>query len=215
MRAFFSPRLVADAALANTHLNAQERGAYRLLLGVAWRSTRGLPDDDAKLARWARVDLRTWRRIKPVVMASWTLADGRWTRKRLDNEREAAARRAGTARRDGSGGGRPLSAGMEASRGRAADAAADRLCCPGVAKPADFRALARQHGAGAIAALAAILSDRTAPLGARLNAAQALLDRGFGKPARKADDEASRDVPRDITLRRIFVRPGERDPAGS
>jgi hypothetical protein len=78
---------------------------------------------------------------------------------------------------------------------------------PGVAKPSDLRALARSHGAGAIALLAAILNDPTASLRARRIAAQALLDRGFAKSTQEADREANAAEP--ITIRRIIVRPGD------
>jgi len=88
--------LATDAYLADTnHLDAQQHGAYLLLLMTAWRC-RGrpqLPDDDKLLARCARVESRTWRRIKPVVMAFWTLGeDGFWTQKRQLEMRQIASR---------------------------------------------------------------------------------------------------------------------------
>lgn len=42
--------------------------------------------------------------------------------------------------------------------------------------------IAQRHGEGAIAILAAIASDTEAPAAARVSAANAILDRGFGKP---------------------------------
>ena len=71
MSRFPSLPLFTDAFLADTgHLTAQETGAYLLLIMMAWRLPGcRLPDDDAKLARWARVDARTWRHLKPVVMS--------------------------------------------------------------------------------------------------------------------------------------------------
>jgi uncharacterized protein YdaU (DUF1376 family) len=103
--------LFTDAFIADTgHLTAQETGAYLMLLMVAWRTTDcRLPDNDDKLARWARVDRRTWLRIKPTVMEFWTLADGAWTQKRLSKEREIVSKRAEVARRNGEQGGRPKS----------------------------------------------------------------------------------------------------------
>jgi uncharacterized protein YdaU (DUF1376 family) len=90
MSEFPSLPLFTDAFIADTgHLTATETGAYLMLLMVAWRSPECcLPDDDAKLGRWARVDPRIWSRIKPKVMEFWALADGRWTQKRLTSERE-------------------------------------------------------------------------------------------------------------------------------
>lgn len=103
--------LFTDAFIADTgHLNAQETGAYLMLLMVAWRSPEcRLPDNDDKLARWARVDRRTWIRIKPTVMEFWTLAEGIWTQKRLSKERDIVSKRADVARRNGEQGGRPKS----------------------------------------------------------------------------------------------------------
>jgi uncharacterized protein YdaU (DUF1376 family) len=111
MSAFPSLPLFTDAFIADTgHLTAQETGAYMMLLMVAWRSSEcHLPDDDEKLARWARVDRRTWLRIKPTVMEFWTLRDGFWTQKRLSSERDIVSKRADVARSNGKHGGRPKS----------------------------------------------------------------------------------------------------------
>jgi uncharacterized protein YdaU (DUF1376 family) len=109
MSQFPSLPLFTDAFIADTgHLSAQETGAYLLLLMMAWRLPDcRIPDDDARLARWARVDARTWRHIKPQVMEFWTFSDGFWTQKRLTKEREFASKRANTARVNGARGGRP------------------------------------------------------------------------------------------------------------
>ncbi|MBA9067191.1 uncharacterized protein YdaU (DUF1376 family) [Methylobacterium sp. RAS18] len=111
MSAFPSLPLFTDAFIADTgHLNAQQTGAYLMLLMVAWRSPEcRLPDDDDKLARWARVDRRTWSRVKPAVMEFWTLRDGFWTQKRLTQERDIVSKRADAARLNGKHGGRPKS----------------------------------------------------------------------------------------------------------
>lgn len=103
--------LYTDTFLADTgHLNATETGAYLTLLMVAWRSPGcRLPDDDQKLARWARVDPRTWGRIKPRIMDFWTLADGFWTQGRLALEADKASKMAEAKRSNGRLGGRPKS----------------------------------------------------------------------------------------------------------
>lgn len=108
MSAFPTLPLFTDAFIADTgHLSATETGAYLMLLMVAWRTSDcRLPDDDSRLAKWARVDLRTWRRIKATVMGFWTLADGAWSQKRLLKEREAVTKRAEAARSNGTVGGR-------------------------------------------------------------------------------------------------------------
>lgn len=49
--------------------------------------------------------------------------------------------------------------------------------------PPDIRSLARQHSETAINTLRGIASSKSAPAAARVTAACALLDRGYGKPA--------------------------------
>ena len=58
--------------------------------------------------------------------------------------------------------------------------------------PTDIRSLARQHTALAVKTLVGIASQRTAPHSARVAAATALLDRGWGKP--KKELELNQDV---------------------
>ncbi len=49
--------------------------------------------------------------------------------------------------------------------------------------PTDIKSLARIHTKSALATLAHIMRQKKAPAAARVAAAQALLDRGWGKPA--------------------------------
>lgn len=49
----------------------------------------------------------------------------------------------------------------------------------------DVKQLAREHAPGAIETLASIMRDGLMPPAARVSAAQALLDRGFGKPSQE------------------------------
>ena len=81
--------LFTDAYLADTgHLSGVESGAYLHLLIIAWRMPDcALPDDDLRLARWARFSPHVWKQIKPIVMSFWDLRDGMWTQKRLLDER--------------------------------------------------------------------------------------------------------------------------------
>lgn len=78
-----------DAYLYDTrHLSLEEHGAYWLLLMAAWRMPDcALPDDDVRLARILAISAKKWARLKPVVMGFWQLDDGRWTQKRLLQER--------------------------------------------------------------------------------------------------------------------------------
>jgi hypothetical protein len=56
--------------------------------------------------------------------------------------------------------------------------------------PTDIRSLARSHTETAIRVLAGIMREPDAPAAARVSAAQALLDRGWGKP----DQTVTNDV---------------------
>ncbi|MEW9624687.1 hypothetical protein [Rhodanobacter geophilus] len=57
----------------------------------------------------------------------------------------------------------------------------------------DVRAVAQGYGCDAIEALAAIMHDATAPPAARVAAANALLDRGYGKARQTIDYGVSGD----------------------
>jgi len=58
--------------------------------------------------------------------------------------------------------------------------------------PDDIAALAREHARAAIAVLAEIMTDADAPAGARISAAKALLERGWGKAGTKPPDDGNR-----------------------
>lgn len=53
--------------------------------------------------------------------------------------------------------------------------------------PTDIRSLARSHTETAIRTLAGIMNEERAPAAARVSAAQALLDRGWGKAPQTMD----------------------------
>lgn len=102
MAEFPALNLYTDAFLADTpHLGALETGAYMSLLMASWRTEDGgLADDDVMLARMARCEKREWKRIRPVVMAFWTMCqDGKWRQKRLEIERENARAKSQSAAR--------------------------------------------------------------------------------------------------------------------
>ena len=63
---------------------------------------------------------------------------------------------------------------------------------PGV--PADVRELCKSRAVDAINTLAAVMTDVEAPPAARVAAANAILDRGFGKPAQTINANVSRSV---------------------
>lgn len=55
-----------------------------------------------------------------------------------------------------------------------------------------YRDIARSHSALALTTLAEICGDSAAPAPARIGAAVALLDRGWGKPEQKIDVDVSK-----------------------
>lgn len=87
--------LFGDAYLADTrHLSLEEHGAYLQLLMIAWRAPNcALPDDDARLARMLGVTVKKWAKLKPVVLAFWTLTVNGWEQKRLSKERRFVAKK--------------------------------------------------------------------------------------------------------------------------
>jgi len=94
MAKYPSMPLFTDAFISDTmHLNAAQTGAYLMLLMCAWRTKDGsLPDDDRQLSRFARMNLRTWKANKEIVMSFWRLNDEqKWVQGRLLDERNYVA----------------------------------------------------------------------------------------------------------------------------
>lgn len=63
----------------------------------------------------------------------------------------------------------------------------------------DIRSLARSHTATALKTLAGIMQQDDAPPAARVSAACALLDRGWGKPSQTVDMTVRRQIARDLS----------------
>lgn len=64
--------------------------------------------------------------------------------------------------------------------------------------PADIRSLARSYTESAIKTLAGIMQQPEAPHAARVSAATALLDRGWGKPQQSVDMTVRKAIARDL-----------------
>ncbi|MFA7280833.1 MAG: hypothetical protein WC100_12120 [Sterolibacterium sp.] len=64
--------------------------------------------------------------------------------------------------------------------------------------PADIRSLARSHTDSALRTLANIMVNDEAPPAARVSAAQALLDRGWGKAAQTVDMTVKRATAKEL-----------------
>lgn len=73
--------------------------------------------------------------------------------------------------------------------------------------PIEIRSLARAHTASAIKTLAGIMNEKKAPAAARVSAAQALLDRGWGKSPQPLDGDGEGGAINVIAeIRRTIVR---------
>lgn len=105
----YMPLYVADYLADTTHLSTLEHGAYVLLLMSMWRSGGSLPDDDAKLAKFARMTSAQWARVRHTVMQFFDVSDGVVTQSRLSREIDRHANVVRQRRESGSKGGRAKS----------------------------------------------------------------------------------------------------------
>ena len=81
------PLYIGDYLADTTHLGALQSGAYLHLIMHYWQHG-GLPDDEAAIARIARLTPTEWRRVRPTLAAFFY--DG-WKHKRIDEELAHAA----------------------------------------------------------------------------------------------------------------------------
>ena len=100
------PLYVADYLADTTHLSTLEHGAYCLLLMSMWRAGGSLPNDPAKLAKFARMTSAQWARIEATVMQFFDVSDSDVTQSRLAREIEKHAGVVRQRRESGSKGGR-------------------------------------------------------------------------------------------------------------
>lgn len=79
------PLYIGDWEGDTGHLDCEQDGAYMRLVRWYWRN--GPPkDDDATLARIIRMDLKRWRKVRATLAEFFTVADGVWRHKRVDEE---------------------------------------------------------------------------------------------------------------------------------
>ncbi len=78
---------------------------------------------------------------------------------------------------------------------------------------AEIKALAKKHSKAAIKVLATIMNQADGPATARVSAAQALLDRGWGKAAQPVAGEDG-GLPVLTKIERVIVDPAEKDSSG-
>jgi uncharacterized protein YdaU (DUF1376 family) len=109
------PLYVADYLADTSHLTTLEHGAYMLLIMHYWRSG-GLPDDDAKLARIARMSAEQWASVRDTVADLFY--DG-WKHKRVDIELARAEEKHETRVNAGKKGGEKKASNAKAELGNA------------------------------------------------------------------------------------------------
>lgn len=81
--------------------------------------------------------------------------------------------------------------------------------------PTQIKSLARSHTEAAINVLSGIMNQTEAPPAARVQAAQALLDRGWGKPTQPIAGDDDADPIRHEMIKRVIVDPtGNSDGPG-
>jgi uncharacterized protein YdaU (DUF1376 family) len=82
----YMPLYVADYLADAAHLTTQEHGAYLLLIMNYWQRGGPLPDDDARLARIARMGPREWARVRDSLSEFFEVVCGTWSHSRVDSE---------------------------------------------------------------------------------------------------------------------------------
>lgn len=80
------PLYWGDYLRDTAHLSASEHGAYLLLIGHYWTSGQPLQDDDARLARIARMSPREWKAARVALSEFFNIDNGLWSHKRIDRE---------------------------------------------------------------------------------------------------------------------------------
>jgi len=100
--------VATDAFIADTtHLDAEQTGAYMMLLMSLWRSPGAkLPMDDKKLCRMARVSPRRWPVIWSVISEFFTVKDGFVAHNRVTSDRVKVREKIEVARQHGAQGGK-------------------------------------------------------------------------------------------------------------
>lgn len=82
----YMPLFVADYLADTAHLSTTQHGAYLLLIMNYWQRGGPLPDDDARLAKIARVGPREWARMRDTLSEFFAVGDGAWSHSRLTRE---------------------------------------------------------------------------------------------------------------------------------
>lgn len=102
----FMQLYVSDFIGDTLHLSAEQIGAYMLLLMAMWNAGGELPDDDAKLARIARMSIKKWRSDAVDLRGFFEARDGVIFHNRLTKELQKSERKSQSRSAAGAEGGR-------------------------------------------------------------------------------------------------------------
>lgn len=99
----FMQLYVSDFIGDTLHLSPEQVGAYLLLLMAMWNADGKLPNNEAKLARIARMSLKKWRAAAPDLMPFFEqekdhISHGRLTKELQKSERQSQSRSAAGAK---------------------------------------------------------------------------------------------------------------------
>jgi uncharacterized protein YdaU (DUF1376 family) len=80
------PMFWGDYLRDTGHLSPAEHGAYLMLIAHQWTTAKPLADDDARLARIAKMTAREWKSAKANIVPFFTIRNGEWSQKRVADE---------------------------------------------------------------------------------------------------------------------------------
>ena len=83
-----------DSLLGDTaHLDAEQFGAYCLMLFVAWRSPdNSLPNCDSQLANITRLTPAKWKKSRDILLSFWSVDNNKLRQKKLDFVKNSVAK---------------------------------------------------------------------------------------------------------------------------
>lgn len=90
------PLFIGDYRRDTARLTCEQHGAYLQLIFDYWVAGPP-PDDDSVLARIVGLDIRAWKKSRPVLERYFAVSGGVWRHKRIDEELAGASERSGKA----------------------------------------------------------------------------------------------------------------------
>jgi uncharacterized protein YdaU (DUF1376 family) len=82
----YMPLFVADYLADTQHLTPAQHGAYLLLIMNYWQRGEPLPNDDARLAKIARMSKRDWAHNREVILEFFTVQENLLVHHRIAHE---------------------------------------------------------------------------------------------------------------------------------